>query len=66
MNSSFTQTAAQKMADRFEKVNEAFLECLGRQPTLEESDLLSEHTMNHGAASTMLILLNTSEFLYIP
>ena len=66
MNSQFVNTAATKMARRFENVDAAFKACLGRAPSAEESTLLGKHTNKHGVASTMLVLINANEFIYIP
>ncbi|MEM7010980.1 MAG: PSD1 and planctomycete cytochrome C domain-containing protein [Verrucomicrobiota bacterium] len=66
LNSDFCQSAAAGLANRVETVAEAFAICLGREPNDTELDALQTHADKHGLSSTCLVLLNTSEFLYIP
>ena len=66
LNSDFAQSAAKSLADRVSSVEEAFEICLGRKPTANELTTLQRHRQQHGLPSACLVIMNTSEFLYIP
>ena len=66
LNSKFSQQAAQALATRAGTVAKAFSLCLGREPLPDELEPLQTHVNQHGLASACLVILNSSEFLYIP
>jgi hypothetical protein len=48
------------------QVRRAFLLALGRPPTDKEAVTLSAYAAQHGMANACRVLLNTSEFLFVP
>lgn len=66
LNADFCQQAAASLAERSESVTEAFRRCVGRNPSDEQQFRLEAHAQKHGLQSVCLVLLNSSEFLYIP
>ncbi|WP_161604808.1 PSD1 and planctomycete cytochrome C domain-containing protein [Roseiconus nitratireducens] len=66
LNSTFTQGAANALAEAAGTTSKAFQLCLGREPAPDELAALQTHAETQGLASACLVLLNTSEFLYIP
>ena len=66
LNSSFSQDAAKALTQRHTSVSSMFRCCLGRQPSEGERSSLQQHADKHGLASVALVLMNTSEFVYIP
>lgn len=66
LNSRFSQEAAAALAKESEDSATAFPRVLGRDPTPTELQSLQQHAQRHGLASACQVLLNTSEFLYIP
>lgn len=66
LNSQFSQDTASAIAENAGSVTEVFRQCLGRDPSGEELSTLTAHAEADGLASVCLVLLNTSEFLYIP
>jgi len=66
LNSSFMQTSAANLAKQAGSVQEVFQRTLYRQPRTEEVLELEDLAKTHGLQSACLVLLNSSEFLYIP
>lgn len=66
MNSDFSQEASSRLAHQAGSVTNAFELTLGRVPTSEEQQQLVELANKYGLASACLVILNSSEFLYIP
>lgn len=66
MNSQFAQRAAADLAERAETAELAFEICLGRSPSPSELQEIQAHVNDHGLTSLCVVLLNCSEFLYIP
>lgn len=66
LNSQFAQDAAVAIAEDAETTSKAFRLCLGRHPSPDELTSLDSHAATQGLASACLVLMNTSEFLYIP
>jgi len=60
------QTSAANLAKQAGSVQEAFRRTLYRQPRTEEVLELEDLAKTHGLQSACLVLLNSSEFLYIP
>ena len=66
MNSSLVQEASFKLAGRAGSLEKAFGLVLNREPEEGELTGLRQLTHKHGLASACKVLLNSSEFLYIP
>ena len=66
LNSSFAQKAADGFAKRSGSIDQAIRIALGRPPTEDELAILNKHAQVHGLASACLVILNSSEFLYLP
>lgn len=66
LNSEFCQQAATALADRSQTVAAAVRRCMGREPSAAEQKTLEAHAQQHGLQSACLVLLNSSEFLYVP
>lgn len=66
LNSEFSQQAAAALADRAGTIEAAFINCLARQPNEDERAQFQVHVDQHGLISACLVLLNSSEFFYIP
>jgi hypothetical protein len=75
MNSSFVLRQARHFAGRVEKeagddpaarVALAYRLALGRSPTAAEKERAVGHVREHGVESLCWVLLNASEFLYVP
>jgi len=66
LNSKFAQQAATALAKRAGSAEAAFTLCLRRKPSAAELKAVNTHAGQHGLVSACLVLLNTSEFLYIP
>ncbi|MEZ5944438.1 MAG: PSD1 and planctomycete cytochrome C domain-containing protein [Planctomycetaceae bacterium] len=66
LNNEFAQEAAGQMAQRSSNVVEAFQTALLRLPTDLELEQLTQLADEHGMQSACLVILNSSEFLYLP
>ncbi|MAR08626.1 MAG: hypothetical protein CL681_01460 [Blastopirellula sp.] len=66
LNSKLSQQVAQALATRAGTVENAFRRCLGRDPSPEQLQSLRMHAERHGLVSACLVIINSSEFLYIP
>ncbi len=66
LNSAFMQGAAKSLAANAGSVEDAFQRAFHRDPTKEELGDLLELAKANGLQSACLVLLNSSEFLYIP
>ncbi len=65
LNSDFMHRSAQQFAARSESVEHAFELALNRKPDREETSILHQLERDHGMASACLVILNSSEFVYI-
>ncbi|WP_197454290.1 PSD1 and planctomycete cytochrome C domain-containing protein [Stieleria varia] len=66
MNHDFVQQAARELAEKSGTVTNAFQTALGRPPSASELTPLNRLADQHGLASACLVILNSSEFVYIP
>lgn len=66
LNNSFVHEMAEAFASRVETVDQAFRMALNRDPTEQESQLLTQLEIENNMASVCLVLFNSSEFLYMP
>ena len=73
LNNKFMVRQAEHFAARIEKssndlpsqIETAYRLALGRDPTVEESKLLTEYAKQHGLANLCRLIFNTNEFLFV-
>ena len=73
LNNKFMVRMAEHFAARAEKlgrdvpeqVTAAYRLALGRKPTPDERDLVTDHARKHGLANACRLLLNTNEFSFV-
>ena len=73
-NHRFVETMARRLADRLrdegpvsalEKVRFASRHALGREPSAQEREILTEHLQQYGEASFARVLFNLNAFIYV-
>lgn len=65
MAKHFADRVSKLSADPKEQVRHAMRLAFGREPTIEESAALSQHTRDHGLANTCRLIFNLNEFHFV-
>lgn len=65
LNNPFVSRMADEFAARFESIEEAYQLALGRAPTTQEQQTLTQHMKKFGKASAARVVFNLNEFAFL-